>query len=75
MEARSIKISINQKQFSRFYRFMAVVLIGLCLSLLAQADEWAATLTATSNNAGEAPDYKSSSLLLAVNEKLSIILY
>ena len=29
---------------------MAVVLIGLCLSLLAQADEWAATLTATSSN-------------------------
>ena len=26
-------------------------------------------LTATSNNAEEAPDYKSSSLLLAVNEK------
>ena len=56
---------------------IAVSFLSLCLTIgmVAQADEWAATLTATSNNAGEAPDYKSSSLLLAVNEKLSIILY
>ena len=49
----------------------AVLLLSLCLTLgiMAQTDEWEATLTATSNNAEEAPDYKSSSLLLAVNEK------
>ena len=39
---------------------IAVSFLSLCLTIgmVAQADEWAATLTATSNNAGEEPDYK-----------------